>query len=333
MIDAMSAPPPVASPPVAATPASLDDGFLIAGRNEATQQFFVARVTPSGVTEISHEAAEPTQLVWVDAHILVAMTELPIDGSDASDTRLRWYIDGVPNDRRGKTGEVIQAAVWPVGFRGATSRLMVTRSGQVWVARKRLAGEGPGEDRYLRVDAMPRKLQQEPPADLDVARSNLWPLGYALIQDDVRAKLDALPKAAAGPDGASLALTQVAGGTPGVACKDGKRASSWPSRSTHRFVRLHVQDAHWLSATLPLWIAIGHNPDHPDGDVPGNVAFLGCNKEPLSDFRWLGGDVWATRDGGAWSDPKDAKRWVIWNGARKLATTEATSSVFEAAPR
>jgi hypothetical protein len=324
------APPP---PPAPARPASLDDGFLIAGRSDVTKQFFVARVTPQAVTEISHEALEPSQLLWVDSHFLVAIADEQIAGSEDYDVRLRWYIDGQPNERRGKGGEIVKAAAWPAGFRGATTRLLATRAGQVWLARKHFDGARATQEIYMRVDAMPRKVQAEPPADLDVVRSNLWPLSLALSQAEAKAKRDALPRADHGPDGATLALQQVAGGIPGVACKDGKHATTWPTGATHPFARLHVDDAHWLSATLPLWIAVGHTPDHPDGDLPGSEVFLGCSKAPLAEARWLGGDVWATLEDGAWTDPKDAKRWVIWNGATQLATTSATSNVFEAAPR
>lgn len=314
-------------------PAPLEDGFLIAGRNDVTQQFFVARVTPQAVTEISHEAREPGQLLWVDSHFLVAITDERIGQSDDYDVRLRWYIDGQPNERRGKGGEIVRAAAWPAGFRGRSTRLLVTRAGQVWLARKQFEGAQATHETYMRVDAMPRKVQAVPPADLDVGRSNVWPLSLALSQAEAKAKRDALPRADHGPDGQTLALEQVAGGIPGVACKDGTHATTWPTGATHPFSRLHVEDAHWLSQALPLWIAVGHNPDHPDGDLVDSAVFLGCSKSPLAEARWLGGDVWATLDSGAWSNPKDAKHWVIWNGAAKLATTDATSIVFEAAPR
>jgi hypothetical protein len=319
--------------PTPAKPASLDDGFLIAGRSDVTNQFFVARVTPQAVTEISHEALEPSQLLWIDSHFLVAITNEQIGQSEDYDVRLRWYIDGQPNERRGKGGEIVQAAAWPAGFRGASTRLMTTPAGHVWLGRKHFEGARATQEMYMRVDAMPRKVQAEPPADLDVVRSNLWPLSHALSQAEDKAKRDALPKADHGPDGATLALKKVAGGLPGVECTDGKRTTTWPTGATHPFIRLHVEDAHWLSATLPLWIAVGHNPDHPDGDLVGSEVFLGCSKAPLAEARWLGGDVWATLEAGEWSNPKDSKHWVIWNGATKLATTAATSPVFEAAPR
>lgn len=330
-----AAPAPAESAKVVepARPASVDDGFFIAGRDDVAQQFFVARVTPQAVTEVSHEAREPSQLLWVDSHFLIAITDERIGQSDDYDLRLRWYIDGKPNERRGKGGEIVQAAAWPAGFRGASTRLLVTRGNQVWVARKQLEGAQATHEMFMRVDALPRKVQPTPPADLDVVRSNLWPLSLTMSQAEAKAKRDALPRADRGPDGASLALKKAAGGIPGVECKDGKRTTTWPTAQTHPFSRLHVEDAHWLSATLPLWIAVGHNPDHPDGDLVDSEVFLGCSKEPLAEARWLGGDVWATLDSGGWDNAKDAKHWVIWNGATQLATTKATSIVFDAAPR
>jgi hypothetical protein len=334
----VAAPAPAPAPPVAAPappapepPADPADGVLVAGHDDVKHEFFIARVSPTETVELFKDGSEPAQLLWVDRHLLIAMFEVQV--GDDTDTALRWFVDARPSDKRGKGGEPIKAAAWPPGFRGATTRLILTKSGQVWLGRRALDGAETGQSRYMRVDAFPRKLQAEPPADLDVLRSNPWPISLAAQQDDQAHMRAALPRVATGPEGITLTLKKAAGGIPGVECKDARRTVLWPPAGTHPFLRIHVEEAHWLSAAPPLWTAVGRNPDFPDGAITDAVVFAGCTATPLADVQWLGADVWATHDGGAWSDAKDAKPWVLWRGATRLATvTRANGSVFRTAP-
>ncbi|HET7501540.1 MAG TPA: hypothetical protein VFK02_11070 [Kofleriaceae bacterium] len=330
---AKPAEPPKPSKP-SGPPPGPDTGFLVAAYSNLTQQFFIARVTPKAVTDVYRDASAPQQVIWLDGHVLVTATDEPAGKTSDNDTVLRWFVDGTPDERHGGArGERIAASVWPAGFRDASTRLAVTRSGQLWLGRLKMGGSPEQHTAsFVRADAAPYQPQPTPPADLDLARSNEWPASRAVNQVEERARRDRLPHPASGPRGMSLARKKVARGIPGVECRDGKRLVKWPTAGTHPFLRLHVEDAHWLSETLPVWIAVGHNPDFPDGDIVNAEVFLGCSKEPLADLRWLGGDLWATLEAGSWSRPEDARRWTLWNGATRLAVLDATSAVFEAAP-